>query len=238
MLTLWESDGRDPRVRRRRDHPGPVLRLRPELPHLAPAACGASRGVRPMSTRDPVEGQSGSLRCGSTSTTRSSTTCAPACGRPLADRPRPRRLVLGVTRTGSNDSCTTGPTSRLERRRGGDQCVPPPPGDHRRRARALHVPPRHAADSIPLILTHGWPWTFWHWSRVVDELASPPDDTIPSWTCWSRHSRASASPRRSTERGDISFWKTADIWHSLMTEVLGLDRYVAGGCDVGGTRHG
>jgi hypothetical protein len=24
---------------------------------------------------------------------------------------------------------------------------------------------------IPLILTHGWPWTFWHWSKVIDPLA-------------------------------------------------------------------
>jgi len=25
----------------------------------------------------------------------------------------------------------------------------------------------------PLILSHGWPWTFWHWSKVVDPLADP-----------------------------------------------------------------
>ncbi|MEV1004519.1 hypothetical protein [Nonomuraea sp. NPDC050202] len=23
------------------------------------------------------------------------------------------------------------------------------------------------------MLTHGWPWTFWHWSKVVDPLADP-----------------------------------------------------------------
>jgi hypothetical protein len=28
----------------------------------------------------------------------------------------------------------------------------------------------------PLILTHGWPWTFWHWSKVVDPLADPGAD--------------------------------------------------------------
>ena len=22
-------------------------------------------------------------------------------------------------------------------------------------------------------LTHGWPWTFWHWSKVIDPLADP-----------------------------------------------------------------
>src|ERR1044072_2712486 len=26
---------------------------------------------------------------------------------------------------------------------------------------------------VPLIATHGWPWTFWHWSRTVDALADP-----------------------------------------------------------------
>ncbi len=28
-------------------------------------------------------------------------------------------------------------------------------------------------DPIPLILSHGWPWTFWHWAKVVDPLADP-----------------------------------------------------------------
>ena len=28
-------------------------------------------------------------------------------------------------------------------------------------------------NPTPLILTHGWPWTFWHWSKVIDQLADP-----------------------------------------------------------------
>jgi microsomal epoxide hydrolase len=28
-------------------------------------------------------------------------------------------------------------------------------------------------DPTPLILSHGWPWTFWHWSKVIDRLADP-----------------------------------------------------------------
>ncbi|WP_224752786.1 epoxide hydrolase family protein [Metabacillus arenae] len=28
-------------------------------------------------------------------------------------------------------------------------------------------------NPIPLILSHGWPWTFWHWSKVIDPLADP-----------------------------------------------------------------
>src|SRR3954466_15825449 len=28
-------------------------------------------------------------------------------------------------------------------------------------------------NPVPLLLTHGWPWTFWHWSKVIDPLADP-----------------------------------------------------------------
>ena len=32
---------------------------------------------------------------------------------------------------------------------------------------------------------------------------------------------------------DMNFWKVADLWHTLMTETLGHERYAAAGCDVG-----
>jgi pimeloyl-ACP methyl ester carboxylesterase len=32
---------------------------------------------------------------------------------------------------------------------------------------------------------------------------------------------------------DMNFWKMADVWHELMTGVLGYDKYAAAGCDVG-----
>jgi Epoxide hydrolase N terminus len=28
-------------------------------------------------------------------------------------------------------------------------------------------------DPVPLILTHGWPWTFWDWHATIDALADP-----------------------------------------------------------------
>jgi pimeloyl-ACP methyl ester carboxylesterase len=33
--------------------------------------------------------------------------------------------------------------------------------------------PGTGSNPIPLILTHGWPWTFWHWSKVIDPPADP-----------------------------------------------------------------
>ncbi|NUP48515.1 MAG: alpha/beta fold hydrolase [Catenulispora sp.] len=88
----------------------------------------------------------------------------------------------------------------------------------------------------PLILSHGWPWTFWHWSKVVDALADPgahggdPADAfdviVPSLPGFGFSTPLDHRP-------DLNFWKIADLWHTLMTDVLGHSRYAAAGCDVG-----
>ncbi|MGW0548810.1 epoxide hydrolase family protein [Streptomyces altiplanensis] len=89
---------------------------------------------------------------------------------------------------------------------------------------------------VPLILTHGWPWTFWHWSKVVDPLADPAafggdpadafDVIVPSLPGFGFSSPLPDHP-------DMNFWKVADLWHTLMTDTLGHPRYAAGGCDIG-----
>ncbi|MEU7942927.1 epoxide hydrolase family protein [Microbispora bryophytorum] len=91
-------------------------------------------------------------------------------------------------------------------------------------------------DPTPLILSHGWPWTFWHWSKVIDPLADPGafgadpaeafDVIVPSLPGF-----GFSTPL--TDHPDMNFWKIADIWHELMTGVLGHQRYAAAGCDVG-----
>lgn len=89
-------------------------------------------------------------------------------------------------------------------------------------------------DPIPVILTHGWPWTFWDWSKVIRPLADPVahggeadasfDVVVPSLPGFGFSTPA---------RGDINFWRIADQWHTLMTEVLGYERYAASGADYG-----
>jgi pimeloyl-ACP methyl ester carboxylesterase len=91
-------------------------------------------------------------------------------------------------------------------------------------------------DPVPLILSHGWPWTFWHWSKVVDPLADPAafgadpadafDVIVPSLPGFGFSTPLTHQP-------DMNFWKIAEVWHELMTGVLGYGRYAAGGCDVG-----
>ncbi|WP_371525711.1 epoxide hydrolase [Streptomyces sp. NBC_01283] len=88
----------------------------------------------------------------------------------------------------------------------------------------------------PLILTHGWPWTFWHWSRVVDQLADPAafggdpadafDVIVPSLPGFGFSAPLPDHP-------DMNFWKVADLWHTLMTDTLGHEKYAAAGCDIG-----
>lgn len=90
-------------------------------------------------------------------------------------------------------------------------------------------------EPTPVILTHGWPWTFWHWSKVVDALADPAahggdpldafDVIVPSYPGF-----GFSSP---SVRADLNYWKVSDLWHELMTDVLGCDRYGAGGGDFG-----
>ena len=91
-------------------------------------------------------------------------------------------------------------------------------------------------NPIPLILSHGWPWTFWHWSKVIDQLADPAsyggdpadgfDVIVPSLPGFGFSTPLTSQP-------DMNFWKIADVWHELMTGVLGHPKYAAAGCDVG-----
>ncbi|MCY9580283.1 epoxide hydrolase family protein [Paenibacillus alvei] len=98
----------------------------------------------------------------------------------------------------------------------------------------MHKPGK-GPNPIPLIISHGWPWTFWHWSKVIGPLADPaayggdPEDAfdvyIPSLPGF-----GFSTP---LTKPDMNFWKIADLFHKLMTEVLGHKKYAASGSDYG-----
>ncbi|PKR51829.1 epoxide hydrolase family protein [Thalassospira marina] len=87
----------------------------------------------------------------------------------------------------------------------------------------------------PLILTHGWPWSFWDMERVIGPLTDPAahggDPTeafeliIPSLPGYGFSG--------TVPRAGLTFWQIADLWHRLMTDVLGFERYAASGGDWG-----
>jgi pimeloyl-ACP methyl ester carboxylesterase len=98
----------------------------------------------------------------------------------------------------------------------------------------IHEPGK-GPKPISLILSHGWPWTFWDLHKMIRPLADPGafggdpidafDVVVPSLPgfCFS-------TPL--TKPG-INWWRTADLWVVLMREVLGYTQFAAEGGDWG-----
>ena len=90
-------------------------------------------------------------------------------------------------------------------------------------------------NPIPLILSHGWPWTFWDWHKTIGPLTDPTsyggeakdafDVVIPSLPGY-----GFSNPLKTS---GINFWQTADLWVTLMRDILGYDKFAAGGGDWG-----
>jgi pimeloyl-ACP methyl ester carboxylesterase len=90
-------------------------------------------------------------------------------------------------------------------------------------------------DPVPLVLTHGWPWTFWDYERLIGPLSDPAahggdpadsfDVVVPSLP-----GTAFSSPLRTP---GVGIPQIADLWYRLMHDVLGYERFAAGGGDSG-----
>jgi len=90
-------------------------------------------------------------------------------------------------------------------------------------------------NPTPVIITHGWPWTYWHWSKIIPALTDPAahggdpnqsfDVIVPSLPGF-----GFSTPLKD---GQLNFWKMAEIWHKLMRDVLGYKKYAASGSDYG-----
>ncbi|HYI25815.1 MAG TPA: epoxide hydrolase [Thermomicrobiales bacterium] len=80
------------------------------------------------------------------------------------------------------------------------------------------------ANRVPVILTHGWPYTFAEMLPLADALIGEVDVVVPSLPGFG-FSEPLAQP--------FSDQVVAERWHSLMTHVLGYKRYLTYGEDVG-----
>jgi pimeloyl-ACP methyl ester carboxylesterase len=95
--------------------------------------------------------------------------------------------------------------------------------------------PGSGVKPAPLILTHGWPWTFWDFQKVIMPLAHPErfggnaedafDVIVPSLPGYGFSTPLLAS--------GVNFVKTADYWVTLMRDILGYQRFAAHGADWG-----
>lgn len=86
-------------------------------------------------------------------------------------------------------------------------------------------------NNNPLLLVHGWPDSFWRFSKIIDLLTQPCENgdafdvIVPSIPGYG----FSSVPM---EEG-INLGKIAEIFDSLMTETLGYDKYFLCGGDWG-----
>jgi hypothetical protein len=88
---------------------------------------------------------------------------------------------------------------------------------------------------LPLVLTHGWPWTFWDFHAMVGPLTDPAahggdpadafDVIVPSLPGF-----GFSVPLRTS---GVNVRRVAELWVRLLTEVLGHDRFGAHGGDWG-----
>lgn len=98
----------------------------------------------------------------------------------------------------------------------------------------IHEPGR-GPKPTPLILSHGWPWTFWDYYKVIRPLTDPAafggnpeeafDVVVPSLPGYGFSMPLS--------RPGLNFWQTADLWVKLMTGVLEYKKFGAQGGDWG-----
>ena len=89
-------------------------------------------------------------------------------------------------------------------------------------------------NPVPIVLNHGWPWTFWDLKDVIMPLADPAahggdafdafDVVVPSLPGF-----AFSGP---LPRNGVGYVETADMWVRLMRE-LGYERFVTQGGDAG-----
>ena len=91
-------------------------------------------------------------------------------------------------------------------------------------------------NPMPLLLHHGWPWTFWDLRKVIGPLTDPaahggdPADSFDV-VLISLPGYGFSSPL--TDPG-WTWWNTADLENALMKDVLGYGRYATAGGDWGG----
>ena len=88
---------------------------------------------------------------------------------------------------------------------------------------------------LPLIMTHGWPWTFWDLQKVIRPLTDPAafggdpadafDVVVPSLPGFGFSTPLTVP--------GVNYWRTADLWMKLMRDELGYRRFAAQGGDFG-----
>lgn len=86
-----------------------------------------------------------------------------------------------------------------------------------------HVRSAANGPALPLVLSHGWPDSFWRYSKVIPLLAETFDLVVPDIPGYGYSSHPSPP---------LNSIAVADLWAELMS-VLGYDRFGVAGGDIG-----
>ena len=95
--------------------------------------------------------------------------------------------------------------------------------------------PGAGPDPMPLVITHGWPSTFFEMTKIIPLLADPGRhgaDPADSFTVIAPSLPGFGFSQASREPG-MQVQKVADLWAKLMTENLGFPKFAAHGGDIG-----
>ena len=90
-------------------------------------------------------------------------------------------------------------------------------------------------NPIPLVITHGWPSTFFEMTKIIPLLADPGShgaDSADSFDVVAPSLPGFGFSQATSERG-MQVQKVADLWAKLMTENLGYPKFAAQGGDIG-----
>ena len=90
-------------------------------------------------------------------------------------------------------------------------------------------------NPLPVVITHGWPKSVFEMSKIIPLLTDPAShggDPADSFDVVAPAGPGFGFSDRATNPG-MTYWKIADLWHQLMTDGLGYQRYVAQGGDWG-----
>ena len=90
-------------------------------------------------------------------------------------------------------------------------------------------------DPMPLVITHGWPGTFFEMYKLIPLLVDPAShggDPRDSFDVVAPSLPGFGFSDHATEPG-MEVARTAVLWEELMTQVLGYPRFAAHGGDIG-----
>jgi pimeloyl-ACP methyl ester carboxylesterase len=91
----------------------------------------------------------------------------------------------------------------------------------------------HRPDAIPLLFIHGWPGSFLEVGKIIDDLTSPPNSSVPAFHVVTPSLPGYGFSPAPTEPG-LGLREVGQAFNNLMTKQLNYPKYVIQGGDFGG----